>query len=200
MDSEFCVNCGSKFQINQKFCGKCGNKREQIELEDRKETLRKFDDSIRSPRGSLPSQNDMTSRGTCPDCQTELEFKGRNLFSKCVNCGKSFHLEGEEWDKYEKYVKRKIYGRTVGSIIGMIFGIFICVIGFAIMIGVMSMPMIIAGQYLILALIIIIGGIVVAFLSSRRMNDHKLDEWWKRYEKEYERETGYSGDYKKFYK
>ena len=80
MYSKFCVGCGAEFNINHKFCGKCGKKREQIDLEDRKETLREFDspyrseidDTSRSQRGSLPSQNDMTDKSTLPE---KIEMK-----------------------------------------------------------------------------------------------------------------------------
>jgi len=27
--SKFCVGCGAEFNINHKFCGKCGKKREE---------------------------------------------------------------------------------------------------------------------------------------------------------------------------
>ena len=48
MYSKFCIECGAEFNINHKFCGKCGKKREEKESKDFSEwytqTVKKSED------------------------------------------------------------------------------------------------------------------------------------------------------------
>jgi hypothetical protein len=182
MDSEFCFNCGFKFKINAKFCAKCGEKREKIEPEEKKE----FDGTVGSH--------------VCPNCNIGLEFKGKNLFTKCRKCEQLYHLPGDEWNKFEKKLKRKVLGHVVGSVMGIVFGLMIALGGIVMLIGFMELPVFIAGQYLIIAMIVIIGGAVIMALSYRRMTGKKLEEKRVEWLNEYEIEYGYSGDYLKLNK
>ena len=65
------------------------------------------------------------------------------------------------------------------------------------MIGVMQMPTIFAGQYMIIAIIVIVGGIVVIALSLRRFSGKKIHELQIEWSDEYETEHGYCGNYKR---
>ena len=207
MDPTFCIKCGFKFAINAKFCGKCGSERGKIEPEEQKAPQKQFGNASGNQRSSMPSEwknpanlgaaSGEFANQTCPECNGEVEFKLRNLYARCSNCGLLVHSSGDEWNKWEKWGNRKIKSRMYGSVVGIIFGCFIMMGGGVMMIGVMQMPTIFAGQYMIIAIIVIVGGIVVIALSLRRFSGKKIHELQIEWLDEYESEHGYCGNYKR---
>jgi ribosomal protein L40E/ribosomal protein S27E len=205
MDPTFCIKCGFKFAINAKFCGKCGSERGKIEPEEQKSPQKQFSNTSGSQRGAMPSEwKNATNLGsasgefanqTCPECNSEVEFKLRNLFTRCSNCGLVLHSSGDEWNKWEKWCTRKAKSRVYGSFVGIIFGLFIMIGGGVMMVGAMQMSMLFAGQYMIIAIIVIVGGIVVIALFVRRVNV-KID-YHVEMADEYELEHGYCANSKR---
>ena len=104
----------------------------------------------------------------CEKCSTKLEFKGDDLFSICEQCGERYRLPDNEWQKtWEKRAGKGTGAATFAVVAGWLIGGFICIVGLAILYEALQMPAFFAGQYLMLGMMMFIGGCVVIGLVTK---------------------------------
>ena len=105
----------------------------------------------------------------CSKCERKLEWKQGELFSICEYCNLSHQLPDKEYEEaWGKQVGKGTFWIKYGMICGTIIGTLISIAGFlGIFVPALLMPMIFAGQYLILGMMVVIVGITVSALSLK---------------------------------
>ena len=104
----------------------------------------------------------------CSKCERKLEWKQGELFSICEYCNLSHQLPDKEYEEvWGKQVGKGTFWIKYGMICGMIIGTLISIAGIWVFYEALLMPMIFAGQYLILGIILVIVGITVSALSVK---------------------------------
>ena len=104
----------------------------------------------------------------CSKCERKLEWKQGELFSTCEYCNLVHNLPEKEYgEAWGKQVGKGTFWIKYGIIWGMIIGGLISIAGIWVFYEALLMPMIFAGQYLILGIILVIVGITVSALSVK---------------------------------
>ena len=104
----------------------------------------------------------------CTKCNIKLEWKEGELFCTCKYCNLVHSLPDKEFEKAGvRLVGKGTNSIKCGITFGWIFGVLIGIAGCWVFYEGLLMPMIFAGQYLILGIIFLIVGTVVIALATK---------------------------------
>ena len=183
MDSEFCINCGIKFSPNAKFCGKCGGKRMKMQPKpqpkgDTDKTISNSQNVYSHTSTSVTPPPNYQGGCMCWKCNRALAFMRNEVTTVCDKCGAPNMTDVEDCE--EKFTRMlKANGPNV-SILGLVFGFFVFIGGLVLSWYASEIATwgnyesLMAPQYLIAGILLLIFGVVVMALSKKKYDRHKI--------------------------